>query len=163
MLSSTTAFLPLPCNICRASKYPEFANLDSAGSIKNGRELVITFLLHLQSQSIFHMIFNYWFCSLCLFGQRRINPGIYRKMKGQEKEKTVKLFQAVTFCEKTLCPCLFTWMLFFCILRKHVKKHAICQELAIAGCQLTAQQLALHRDILALHTLPHCIAQHSLP
>lgn len=82
MLSSTTAFLPLPCNICRASKYPEFANLDSAGSIKNGRELVITFLLHLQSQSIFHMIFNYWFCSLCLFGQRRINPGIYRKMKG---------------------------------------------------------------------------------
>lgn len=124
MLSSTTAFLPLPCNICRASKYPEFANLDSEGSIKNGRELVITFLLHLQSQSIFHVIFNYWFCSLCLFDQRRINPGIYWKMKGWEKEKTVKLYQAVTFWEKTLCPCLFTWMLFFFFL--HPKK--ACQE-----------------------------------
>lgn len=138
-LKGIAVFFPITCNIC-------ILNLQRKSfleSLRNERQFATTFPPHLQCQGIWHRIFNYYFLLSCLFClvKRKISPGTYWSAR-EVLKKTPKSFKWNEIWEtnflKKLCSYLQWSLLFFFILRKHIKNHTICQVFAIVHHQLSA-------------------------
>lgn len=117
MLNSITAFLPIPCNICRTPKDPEFAKKDFLGGVLElGDSLPSPFLSSYNLKILFStgfLIIVFAPLSI-LFGQKKNQPWNLLKSEGSWGGGGRKLNQIWenNFWKK-LCPCLFTLKVFF--------------------------------------------------